>query len=319
MTSPSLTDVHAHFLTGHYVEAAVAAGHTTPDGMPAWPRWSADQHLSLMDATGIGRSLLSVSSPGVHFGDDAAARELARHVNDAAAEIVEARPDRFGHLVALPLPDVGAAVAEARRGLDELGADGVLLPSNAAGLYPGDRALDPLFDELDARGALVLVHPSAPPHADAVSRGRPLPMIEFLFDAARSAVDLVLADRIGRHPRIRWVLTHGGGVLPLLTARVNLFSLFDPQAPRQDVATALAGCWFDCAGTPLPVQLPAIAATVGGARLVYGSDHCFTPAPAVEAQIASLAAPGPTGTWRDHLATNTRALLHDDERNHRDR
>jgi 6-methylsalicylate decarboxylase len=91
-------DVHAHFLTGSYVAQARAAGHDVPDGMPAWPDWSAAAHLELMDRTGIDAAVLSVSSPGIHFGDDAAARQLAREVNDAGAQIVRDHPGRFGLL-----------------------------------------------------------------------------------------------------------------------------------------------------------------------------------------------------------------------------
>lgn len=69
-----LVDVHAHFLTEEYVDAAIAAGHRHPDGMPGWPSWSVDEHLALMDNHDIATSLLSISSPGVHFGDDTGAR-----------------------------------------------------------------------------------------------------------------------------------------------------------------------------------------------------------------------------------------------------
>jgi len=36
MTPPAghLADVHAHFVTGHHVEAARSAGHHHPDGLP---------------------------------------------------------------------------------------------------------------------------------------------------------------------------------------------------------------------------------------------------------------------------------------------
>lgn len=157
-----LVDVHAHFLTEHYVAAAGAGGHEHPDGMPSWPSWTAQGALELNDRCGIGKAYLSISSPGVHFGDDAAARELARHVNDAGAALKDEHPTRFGHFASLPLPDVDGSVAEARRALDELGSDGVTLESNARGRYLGDAAFAPLFDELAERKAVVFVHPTSP-------------------------------------------------------------------------------------------------------------------------------------------------------------
>ncbi|GAA2259956.1 hypothetical protein GCM10010145_32460 [Streptomyces ruber] len=67
-----LVDVHARFPTGSCVRQARAAGHLMPDGVPRWPTWSPEEHLDVMDRAGIGTATLSVSSPGVHFGDDAA-------------------------------------------------------------------------------------------------------------------------------------------------------------------------------------------------------------------------------------------------------
>jgi 6-methylsalicylate decarboxylase len=79
-----LVDVHAHFLTDHYVQEAKDSGRADADGMGAWPpAWDAGRHLELMDQWGISTSVLSISSPGVWFGDAARARALARHVNDA--------------------------------------------------------------------------------------------------------------------------------------------------------------------------------------------------------------------------------------------
>jgi predicted TIM-barrel fold metal-dependent hydrolase len=130
---PSLIDVHAHFLTPEYVAAPERAAHQVPDGMPAWPSWSAQRHLDLMDQHGIARSVLSVSSPGVHFGDDFRARVLARTMNEAAAELVQDHPGRFGFFASLPLPDLDGALIELGVALDTLHADGVVLLSNAGG------------------------------------------------------------------------------------------------------------------------------------------------------------------------------------------
>ncbi|GAA1541446.1 amidohydrolase family protein [Dactylosporangium maewongense] len=320
MASTGLIDFHAHFVTGEYVAVARAAGVEQPDGMPGWPAWSAEAHLELMDRGGIGRSYLSISSPGVHFGDDAAARALARDVNEFGAAVRSRRPERFGHFAALPLPDVDGARAEAAYALDTLGADGIVVESNHHGMYLGDGRLEPLWEDLDRRGALVFVHPTSPPHAESVALGRPRPMLEFLFDTARTAADLVFNGVLVRYPRIRWLLTHGGGVLPLLADRMDMFRAAFPMGAAPDAPTVtsqLRRLWYDMAGTPFPRQIPALDAAFGTGRLVYGSDYCWTPAAAALAQIAAVdAAPPPpdadtdtdTDTWRDLTTRNAHEL-----------
>lgn len=312
-----LVDVHAHFVTGDYVAAARAAGHDHPDGMPGWPCWSADEHLRLMDRWGVSRSILSISSPGTHFGDDAAARTLTRQVNQSGAAAVRAHPDRFGHFASLPLPDTGAAICEAAHALDELGSDGVTIESNAGGMYPGDARCGPLYAELNRRHAVVFVHPTSPPCAGQVAAGRPRPMLEFIFDSARAVSDLVLTGTLARYPDIRWVITHGGGVLPLLTDRIELFRslLPDTGANGPAVQEQVAQLWFDIAGTPFPHQVPALVTAFGSGRLLYGSDFCWTPPSAVARQVASVdAAPPPASSdaagWRE-LTTRNAARLFD--------
>ena len=106
-----------------------------------------------MDRLGIATSLLSISTPGVHLADDAAARDLAREVNEAGRRAVVDHPGRFGLLGSLPLPDVDAAIAEIAHCIDHLDVDGFVLLTNVGGTYLGDPAWDPVFRELDRRGA----------------------------------------------------------------------------------------------------------------------------------------------------------------------
>ncbi|MFI5713066.1 amidohydrolase family protein [Kribbella sp. NPDC051620] len=303
-----LIDVHAHFLLPEYVAAAERAGHVRPDGLPAWPEWSVQRHLDLMDSTGIAKSVLSVSSPGVHFGDDFRAQVLARRVNEAAAELGRQHPGRFGFFASLPLPDVDGAVVEAQYALDVLHADGVVLTSNAGGQYPGDPSWDQLWRELDARSAVVFLHPTSPPQWRQVALDRPRPMIEFLFDSARAVADLALTGIFNRYPNVRFIITHAGGVLPLLGDRLDLYrSTYVPTSGElPSVTSQLQELWYDVAGTPVPHQLPAVAGTD---HLLYGSDHCFTPASAVAAQIAALDQSPATANWRTRTTANAVQLL----------
>ncbi|MEU1123391.1 amidohydrolase family protein [Streptomyces sp. NPDC005899] len=314
MTPTGLIDVHAHFVTESYVAAARSAGIKHPDGMPGWPTWSVEQHLDLMDHSGIEKSYLSVSSPSVHFGDDEAARALAREVNEFGAGVRVERPQRFGHFASLPLPDLEGSLAEAAYALDVLGADEVAVETNHHGVYLGDPRFEPLWEHLDRRGALVFVHPTSPPHADELALGRPRPTLEFLFDTARTASDLLLRGVLTRHPRIRWVLTHGGGALPLLADRIDMFSAVfrDSSTDAPSALEQFGRLWYDMAGTPFPRQIPALDAAFGTERLLYGSDYCWTPAEGALAQVASVdsaAQPSATDTWRDLTTRNAGRLF----------
>ena len=80
-----------------------------------------------MDRHDISAAVLSISTSGVHLGEDAEARAMARDVNDYAAEVKRDHPDRFGFFATLTLPDVDGALAELDRDFGTLGADGVVL------------------------------------------------------------------------------------------------------------------------------------------------------------------------------------------------
>ncbi|MFI8191563.1 amidohydrolase family protein [Streptomyces sp. NPDC085946] len=311
---PGYLDVHAHFVTDSYVRQARDAGHALPDGVPAWPTWSAEAHLDLMDRCGIRTSMLSISSPGVHFGDDTAARRLAREVNEAGAGTVRAHPGRFGLFASLPLPDVDGALEEIAYACDTLDADGVVLETNTHGTYLGNPDLEPVWAELDRRGAVVFLHPTSPVCWERSALGRPRPMVEFIFDTARTVTDLLMAGTLDRHRNLTVIVPHCGGALPVLADRIDGFmKMFMPAGTEAPGAVEQLGrLYYDLAGPALPRQLPALLGLVGPDRLLYGSDHCWTPAAGVEAHVAGLdAAPAPGGaaSWRALTTANAHRIL----------
>lgn len=303
-----LVDVHAHFLTPEYVAAATSAGIDHPDGVPRWPTWQEDSHLELMDRAAIDTALLSISSPGTHFGDDLEARRLTRSVNAAAAAVAGRHPDRFGWLASLPLPDVRGAVAELDHAAHD-GADGYVLLTEAGGTPVADPMFDEVFAGLDDLGAVVLLHPTS--GSGRRRSSLPVPAVEFPFQTTTAALELALAGMHERYPRIRLVLPHMGGALPVLVDRTQLFLDRSPR-PTVQVSALLDQVWWDTAGAPLPRQLPALAATFGTGRIVFGSDYCWTPAeevPAVVAALESGTPPSTTLSWRDLCAANATRLL----------
>lgn len=285
-------DVHAHFVTPRYVEECHRAGITEPDGMPRLPSWNMEAALDLMEQTGVAAAVLSISSPGVHFGADAtaadpAARSLAAHVNDFGAEVVAQHPSRFGLSAELPLPDIDGALNEITRAYDDLGADAIALKTNFHGRYLGDSAFAPVLAELDRRNAVVTLHPTSPACWQDVALGRPRPMLEFIFDTTRCVVDLALGGVLDRHPDIRWIIPHAGAALSIVAHRVEAFSSI--TAASVDVPAALRSLYYDLAGTPVPVGLDALLAVAGPGQLMYGSDFPFTPASLAKSLAQTLA------------------------------
>ncbi|MER7692491.1 amidohydrolase family protein [Streptomyces sp. NPDC097610] len=313
--SSGLIDVHAHLLPDFYVQQATAAGHAHPDGMGGWPSWSVQGHLDLMDRGGIETAMLSMSSPGVHFGDDKAGRLLARRVNEYTAGLTRDHPRRFGNFASLPLPDVDGALEEIAFAFDELGADGVALLTHTQGVYLGDRRLDPVFAELDRRRAVVFLHPTSPVCWERSALGRPRPMVEYIFDTARAVTDLVMAGVLTRYPNLQVIVPHCGGALPVLADRINEFMrLFLPSenSLASDAVEQLRGLYYDLAGTAFPRQAPALLNLVDADRVLFGSDYCWTPPPLADAHIAAIdAAESPVAetTWRSLTAANARRLF----------
>ncbi|WP_405513120.1 amidohydrolase family protein [Streptomyces canus] len=313
--SSGLIDVHAHLLPDFYVQQATAAGHARPDGMGGWPSWSVKAHLDLMDRHGIETAMLSMSSPGVHFGDDKAARLLARRVNEYTAELTRDHPGRFGNFVSLPLPDVDASLEEIAFAYDHLEADGVALLTHTHGVYLGDQHLEPVFAELDRRRAVVFLHPTSPVGWEQSALGRPRPMVEYIFDTARTVTDLVMAGIVTRYPRIQVIVPHCGGAVPVLADRINEFMrLFLPSenTPAKDAVQQLRGLYYDMAGTGFPRQVPALLKLVDPDRVLFGSDYCWTPPPLADAHIAAIdAAESPVEgtTWRSLTTANAQRLF----------
>lgn len=79
-------DVHHHILPDIFWRATNDA-HSPVGGILPAP-WSKESTLSYMDDAGIDVAITSISTPGVHMGDDAAARDLARGVNELSAKLI---------------------------------------------------------------------------------------------------------------------------------------------------------------------------------------------------------------------------------------
>jgi 6-methylsalicylate decarboxylase len=280
-------DVHFHYLSPEYRAQMIDAVGGRPDGFAA-PNWSAEATLAMMDRVGIATGMLSVSSPGVHFGNDAKARLLARSVNEFAARTIADHRGRFGGFASLPLPDVDGALAEVAYALDTLKLDGVVMLTNFNGVYLGDKRLDPVFDELNRRGAVVFIHPTSPICWQQSALGYPRPMIEFTFDSTRAVVNLIFSGTTARCPKVRFIVPHAGGTLPFLARRIGMFGRGVADGTPIPAEEHLRQMYYDLAGSAGSNAIAPLLEMTQRSHILYGSDYVHTPEAIVSAQLAEL-------------------------------
>ncbi len=284
-------DFQAHYLPPSYYDFLAEEGLFCPDGFPT-PQWDEAWQQEMMGELGIAYALLSVSSPSLWTKDPARTRTLARKVNDEGAEIVSRAPGNLGFLATLPLPEVSAAIDEARRCLDTLHAGGVGLMTNYGGVYLGDRSLDPILAELNGRGALAVLHPTKPAvTVPNVNQEIPVPAFEYFVETPRTFLNLVQNDTFARYPDIRWVIPHAGAFLPILADRFESFALmlrFAAPDRRVDILADMAHVYYDLAGFSEPKQLAMLLRNVDETHLLYGSDTPYTDISACVGQAEAL-------------------------------
>jgi predicted TIM-barrel fold metal-dependent hydrolase len=269
-------DVHHHILPDVFWRATNDA-HNPVGGIAPAP-WSKESTLSYMDDAGINVAITSISTPGVHMGDDAAARDLARRVNEISAELIKQRPDRFGGFAALPLPDVDGALRALEYGLDVLKLDGVVLFSNARGIYLGDARFRPLFDELERRAAVVFVHPTSSPDPAARTLGLPDSLIDFTADTTRAVAQLHYGGTFARTPNVKYIFSHAGGTIPYLATRFSIvdeMNVIPGAEVRGKAADTLRSLYWDTALSWHPQNLHMLRSVVGIGQVLFGSDYPY--------------------------------------------
>lgn len=273
-----IIDVHTHPVFPEYLECVKKNGALREDGFPMPMDYTIEKHIEMMDRAEVLWSCCWLSSPHAYFGNRQESIDLCRLINEKLADGKRRYPTRFGFGATLPLPAVDAAIDEAIYSLDVLGADAVKIGSNSRGLYLGDKAMEPLFEELDKRKAVVVIHPQRPePINETVWSSGPVPIYEFLADTTRAVLNFIANGFPFRYPNVKLVVPHNGSFLPNTYERlINIMGRLERAGEMEhiDVEEAFRRLWFDTSGSPNP-NLEFLMTCADPAHIMVGSDYCF--------------------------------------------
>lgn len=278
-TRPDLIDVHHHHLPPFWVaenrERVTAAFGTM---RPVWFNWTPEKAIEAMDRSGVKTGILSVTSPGVWYGEVQGSRRAARRVNEYGAELVRSHPGRFGLFAAIPLPDPEGSLREIEHAYGALEADGIGLLTSYDDRWLGDPAYSAVFEELDRRKALVFVHPTVAPCCRNLLPDAPAVIAEIPQDTARAIVNLLYSGTLARFRNIRFIFAHAGGNLATIYARMVQFPPKDigAKAPK-GTAQELARLYFDIAAAAFRPNIAALTSIVPASQILLGSDNPYVP------------------------------------------
>jgi predicted TIM-barrel fold metal-dependent hydrolase len=279
---PRIIDTHHHIYPPRYVTQNLQRLLDDATALPAsaYQSWTPSLALEQMDKAGVASAVTSITSPGIWFEDGEKARARARDCNEFGAGMMRDFPGRFGMFAAIPLPDTDGSLSEITYALDVLKLDGIGLLTSYAGKLLGDPAFAEVFGELNRRKAKVFVHPTMSCCGN-VFPGVSGPTIEFPVDTGRAIASLLLRGTFAGCPDIKFMFSHGGGILPSIVQRV--VGAVRTMTPEEKAARVPKGPdyelqrqFYDVASVAInPAGMAAVLKLFPITQITYGSDAPF--------------------------------------------
>ena len=321
-----LVDAHTHLLPRDYPpnapecfpRMAPVDGDTARDLLFGPVRYrardvffDAERRVAAQDAEGVDAEVLSPMPPLLRHDLPAAdGLSLARHVNEFAAALHAAAPDRLLTLGMVPLQDPDAAATELKAVRDQ-GLAGVEITSNVNGASIGEERFRGFFLEAQRLDLPVFVHamPALTDRLPASAMGTWVVGLE----GALAAASMISGGTAEACPDLRISFSHAAGGFAMMLPRAQYFwgGTWNEEPAVPERAIAHVG--------PAPVDLARrfyydatvfdrravryLVDLLGADRLLVGSDYPAmpreTPAAATVRSVDLTPAELADITWRN--------------------
>jgi uncharacterized protein len=290
--------VKLYALEEHFATADLVAAwrRADPDLQEPMMRWAIESDLTsslldldeiriaAMDDAGIDVAVLSATTPGLQNLSTAEAVALQAPTNDLLAAAVHRHPDRLQGFATLATPAPGAAAAELRRAVEQLGFNGAMVNARS-----GDRGVDGVefWDIYEAAADLhapIYLHPRAPGPpvyeayyaglGDAVSGMLATGAIGWHYDAGLTLLRMIVSGLFDRFPELQVILGHWGEVVPFYLDRISVLDrVARLQRPIEEYFRS--NVHVTPGGISSHRYLRWCLEVVGADRIMYASDFPF--------------------------------------------
>ncbi len=285
-TQPGRIDIHHHFAPPAWVAEVMGR----PLLQLASARWTVEQSIEDLDIAGSAAAVVSITNPGLWFGDAVATARVARACNDYGAELVQRYPTRFGLFAAMPLPDIDATLQEIAYAYDTLKVDGVGIFTSYGDIWLGHESFRPVMEELNRRHAVVHVHPTAANCCRNLDYGLGPNAIEYGTDTTRALIGVTFSGDARRYPNIRFIWSHAGGTAPFLAGRIEGQATSAKDRMPDGFIAEAKKYFYDTAGATSRGALVSLLELVSSSQILFGTD--FPPGGSNAAVAKALASLG---------------------------
>jgi aminocarboxymuconate-semialdehyde decarboxylase len=300
-------NVHTHYQPGSVLDIVKPYGieMTTRDGawyfrsgdleysVPGTPEsfWGDGVHrqLPFMDGAGIDVHVLQPSPMVFSYHLDAKVNdEFSRAFNDETARHIAPHADRFWGSAQLPMQDLDLAAAELERAVTELGLKSCSIGyALGGGRTLSDPECDEFLSTVERLDVPILLHPVAlGQDLDLRAAGGEWLMKHqidwawgYLFTETVAVIGLMFSGALDRHPDLRVMIPHGGGMLPYQVGRLKYHAevygrgdRFAGERMAQAPADYLRRFWFDTV-VHEPASLQLLIDVMGEDNVVLGSNY----------------------------------------------
>jgi predicted TIM-barrel fold metal-dependent hydrolase len=272
--------------------------------------------LSLMDKFGIDLQILSLPMPTL---DDLNVpveelKRIARAANDGISRLVERSQGRFAGVATVSLLDVGEAIDELERSVQDLGLLGVQVLSNVRGKPLDSPEFDPFYSKLCQLGGSMWIHPAYMRETyDWMDEFNLNMMMGWGIETALAMFRIFRGGVLERHPELKIITHHLGTLIPLMAGRINSFVLGQgengaPPAPlRKTPIEYLKMFYVDTAEGMWKPALVLSQGFYGSEHMLFGTDLPWGDTPRIIENIRSLNIP--EEEKRMILSENAKKLL----------